>query len=237
MRKSLRQAVRTLALTTALAACAPLIAIPAYAEDPQTTGVAAVDDAAALGTDTAADLLAGCFPFVRKWEPIFTVTPLPPTANGSVYYREEGGGIAHLSCSAPLRWVTRMMDDVGQLSPVPYRVYKNSQASEGTTDAPRATAVVSVPYVGPDAPVVRPFGHVTVQVMVYRKLSTGRYAEIRSGCMEWVYVIQPTTHVTSTDPREQGTCGYDPIFLAADTLDGQGLDDLSARVVVEDPIL
>jgi hypothetical protein len=99
-----------------------------------------------------------------------------------------------------------------------------------TSRDPKDMGSVDVPYVGPDAPVLRPFGQVTVHVEVFKKLSTGRYGKIYNGCMEWRYVIVPPASVTVTDPSFQGACAYDAAFLAADTADAAGVD-----VVQNDP--
>lgn len=224
MRHHLRRALNVLALTTALAAAAPLAAPAAHADDPVTTGIDLANDTVAIGTDTATDLLAGCVPTVTSWTPIWN----QPVANiagttGSTYYREVGGGTAHLNCSIPVKIIARVMDDAAPLSPAPFRIYTSPPSPTYVTSRdPSDTATVNVPYYGPDAPVLRPYGHITVQVQVYRKLSTGRYAQIRYGCMEWEYLIQPAAALGATDPRTEGACAYDPMFLTSDTIDSIG---------------
>ena len=47
-----------------------------------------------------------------------------------------------------------------------------------------------MPYIGPDAPGVRPFGTITAHMEVWAKLSTGRYAKIPDHCTEVYYLFE-----------------------------------------------
>jgi hypothetical protein len=190
----------------------------AGAEEPVVlTGVHTVDDMAALGTDTALSALSGCSPVVENWDPEFRSEPV--IENGSTYYAEVGGGWADLSCAATVTAVTRILNDVVPLTPVPYRSYYATSVDTMSGTRVGGTATIEVPYFGPDAVGLRPFGHITVQVQLYQELSTDRYAVIPNACMEWQYVVQPGFAVNVHDPRHQGACASDAMFASASALD------------------
>ena len=199
---------------------AALTAPTAHADDPIRTSIELAEDGAATVVDSALDVVRGCTPIVKSWTPKpLTFVPLTPTANGSIYYRETGGGTAHLSCAAPVLIRARISDDS---VPAAYRSYRSVYSSLYVTSAnPSRSASVAVPYFGPDAPIMRPFGHVVVHVEVFRRLSTGRYGPIRFGCMEWEYLLQPAASIVVDDPRkDQGACRYDAMYAVEDGLDG-----------------
>lgn len=181
------------------------------------------DDTAATVTDTLADLLAGCSPAGKSWTPIdLTFTP-SPTPNGSIYYRETSGGKVDLGCAGTGKIVVRIRDDIGVPGPQS-RLGREFTTSFTNSRYPSGTGYVDVPYFGPDALVIRPFGKVTVNVKVYRKLSTGRYAPIPNGCMEWHYLLQPAASIVQTLPTG-GPCAYSAVFLAEDAAAGIGQDE------------
>lgn len=224
MKVTLRRALRALALTATLAGCAPLIAVPAHAEDPVTTAVELGEDTAALVTDTVADLARGCTPIVTSWDPI-GVSYSPFIKNGSTYYKFTGGGIAHLNCSATYKVEARLSD----VAPEPWGLWRGPRTPTVVTTAnPKDSSYVDVPYVGPDAPVFRPAGQLTVHVEVFKRLSTGRYAKVYNGCNEWHYVVQPTVPLTLADPTKQSACAYDAAYLAFDTGDSVGVEAVEA---------
>lgn len=212
MRKYLRSTVRVVAVATALATALPLAAAPAHADDI----VPLAEDVVALGLDTVSDLARGCTPHVREW----TATPFSSTAfvrNNSVWYKHASGGTAKLSCPASVKAVTRLSDFSAPGYPWA-RGPKTTTYATGSSIT--GNSWVEAPYVGPDAPILRPYGEVTVHVEVFRKLSTGRYAPVYFGCMEWTYLVQPAASLTVTDPRNQGLCKYDGLYTALDYIEG-----------------
>lgn len=224
MRPLIRRGVRALALVTALAGCAPLIATPAHAEDPVTTAVELGEDSTALVTDSVADLARGCTPIVSSWDPV-GVTFEPFIRNNSTYYRFTGGGTAHLNCSATYKIQTILSDT----APAPWNLRRGPWArSVQTTKNPSLSGVVEVPYVGPDAPVLRPAGQLTVHVEIYKRLSTTRYAKVYNGCNEWHYIVQPTVPLTVTDPTQQSACAYDGVHVLLDTAEASGVQVVEA---------
>lgn len=207
-----RGALRALAI--AIAITTPPAAAPAHAEDPVTAAVELGEDTTALAVESALDVARGCTPIVTRWSPLpFNYAPF--IRNNSTWYREVGGGIAHLNCTIPVRIQARLID----ASAPPFLPYRGPVSpAYMTSKNPQDTGVVEAPYVGPDAPVLRPFGQITVRVEVFRKLSTGRYAKIYNGCNEWHYVISPPASLTVTDPTSQSACanGTYELFDAAD---------------------
>ncbi len=198
-------------LAAAFAACA-LAPTGAHADDLSD----AINDGIAEVTDTATDLLAGCSPAVTNWTPLWE-TPTAFIRNNSTWYREKAGGIAHLSCKASVKMVVRVVDD----SVPPFAIYQDRPTTTFVTNKdPAATDTNEVPYFGPDAPVLRPYGHITVHVEVFRKLSTGRYSKIRFGCMEFVYIFVAATGSVVTDNRESGACTYDAVLIADEAVEG-----------------
>lgn len=227
---STRAALRGLLLAAlcTFAVGVPLHA-PAYAEDPLITATELGQDSAALVVDTSTDLLAGCVPIVSSWTPL-ALNYSPFIKNNSTYYHETGGGIAHLNCPATYKVVARLSDT----APEPWRLRVGPVTPTVVTSRdPQDSSYVDVPYVGPDAPVLRPAGQVTVHVEVYRRLSTGRYAKVYNGCNEWHFVIQPTVPMTVSDPTQQSACAYDAAYLASDTVDGisQAVEPNSAEAL------
>ena len=211
MRTSLRHALRALAVATALATAVPL-AVPAHAEDV----VPLAEDTVTFGLDTLYDAAKGCTPYVTTWSPT-TMSATPFIRNSSTWYKIVGGGTAHLSCPASVKIVARVSD----AAPEPWKLYVGEKSPTYTTSTrPTDTGYVNVPYVGPDAPVLRPAGQITVHVEVFRKLSTTRYAPVYFGCFEWTYVMQPAASLTVTDPTGVGFCKYDGAYAAQDFIDG-----------------
>ena len=212
MRNPLRHAIRAVAVAAALTATVPLVTAPAQAQDV----VPLAEDVAALGLDTVYDAAKGCTPYVQKWSPT-ALTPTPFIRNNSTWYRHTGGGTAHLTCPASVKVVTRLSD----FSVPPFLPrYGPKRTVFVTSSRPTGSGWVEAPYVGPDAPVLRPYGEITVHVEVFRKLSTGRYAPMYFGCMEWTYIVQPAASLTVTHPTEQGFCKYDGAYVAADFVEG-----------------
>lgn len=217
MTSRIRPLLRALSLATALAVAVPVLAAPAAADDALTTAVLLGEDTLALGGDTLADVARGCTPYVRSWTPK-PLKPEPFIRNNSTWYKITGGGTAHMSCSASMKVMTRLIDvSVPPLFPTVIGRYSTAFV---TSANPGGTGLVEVPYVGPDAGGIRPFGQITVRVEVYRRLSTGRYAQVHYGCMEWSYVMQPAMSLTVSDPSPQGGCKYGAALLAVDTADG-----------------
>lgn len=220
MRKITKRALRGLAVVAAIAVASPLAATPANAEDPVTTAVELTEDTSALAVDSVLDLARGCTPVVTSWSPLpFTYTPF--IRNNSTWYREVGGGVAHLNCTVPVKIQARLVD----VSAPPFIPYRGGAVPTYVTSKnPQDSGSLEVPYVGPDAPILRPYGQVTVRVEVFRKLSTGRYAKVYNGCNEWHYVISPPASLTVTDPTSQSACanGTYELFDAADAVSAQG---------------
>lgn len=233
MNRQLRRALRAVSLTTALSVAATLVApsaraddIPAFeiaTDDTAAPVVDLADDGVATVLDTVDAAVRRCDPVVRTWRNIW-YKPVPfTTANGSTWYTERGGAEAQLSCSATVRiqaWIfdesapgfQRFRDDSGWLS------------STGTR--PSAVASVDVPYVGVDAPVLRPYGQVTIRVEVVRQLPTGRYSLIKNGCVEYYFLHQPAIGVTEPDPTRYDPVGSAECPSAAKTLAYDALDNV-----------
>lgn len=223
MRHPLRRALGAALLAAALVGGA------ASAEDPATTAAHLAEDTVSGIEADVADLARGCNPVVLNWSPVpFKYTPFT-TANGSIYYRETGGGIAHLSCSAAVRIRARVSDDA--VPPFGFKrgSYTNTYV---TSKDPKDIGTVDVAYFGPDAPVMRPYGHVVVHVEVTRKLANGRYAPLRSGCKEWRYVLQPAASLLVTEPQlvSQGACAYDGAYAATDLVEAVSIQDVPSRL-------
>lgn len=220
---------RRLRVAALTAAALALLPITAHA-DPV---VDLATDTIASGVDAALDLQRGCTPIVTSWTPYalngttpttYALVMTPHIKNTSTWYLENGGAIAHLSCTASVMIRARVSD---VSTGVAFRTYRGSYTPTFVTSKdPRDTGTNDVPYFGPDAPVLRPYGQVTVHVEVFRKVSTGRYAALRSGCTEFHYLVQPAASFQQTDAvatyDSQGACAYDAPYLVLDAYADSG---------------
>jgi hypothetical protein len=212
--------MRPLRIASAFALAGTLLLNGAANADPTTD---LVDDLATTVTDTATSA-PYCPQYIKSWVPIWN-QPTPFIRNGSTWYREVGGAAANLNCAERVQVRARVLDS----APYPFGPYKGGRYDTPYTGkSPSGTGSVDVPYYGPDAPVIRPAGQITVHVEIWRYLSNGRLAPVQEGCMEYYYIIQPAASLTLTDPRPlgQGACAFDAAFLALDAID-QGSPQVS----------
>lgn len=193
-----------------------LLMSPATADDPLTTITDLGADTVTFGTDSVADAVSGCTPVVRSWSPNELRFEGRFTSGGTVFYDITGGGTAHLNCAARVKIRARVSD----ASVPPNPTYTSPYSTVFTTNAnPSANATVTVPYVGIDG-AARPWGYITVRAEVFRRLSSGRYAPMPYGCMEWRYTLVPAASLLLSDPFNQGPCVHDNSDLAAELVDG-----------------
>src|SRR5688572_19530480 len=175
MNRHVRRGVRALSATAVLTLGISLAAPSAHADDIPSTNVAeAIEDTIATGLDVIDSVSKLCEPVVREWTSVWRVPQEHTTANGSVYYLEEGGATPRIVCAGTYRLIGWIMDQT-TTSPIVWpTVTGETEFMDSSGGSPTIVAQADVPYFGPDAvdvpvvdayvdaPFIRPYGQVTV---------------------------------------------------------------------------
>jgi hypothetical protein len=233
--RTLRRVLHAAALSTALTMVAPLAATAAHADgdpatvvtsppgpqttDPTAPGVPTVDapgndvldDATIEGLDLVTDAASGCLPSQVITPHFAYAETAPPPGSSSTYYRESGTGTFTVggSCRAGVKIVVCLTD----ASLPAWRIYRKCAGDENPTGRTvDATAAQDVPYLGPDAGIVRPFGDITLRIRAWNKRSDGRYSASPVKCLTVTYVFNPQAGAYSTNTQ------YDCASAASDPL-------------------
>lgn len=146
-----------------------------------------------------------CVPTVR-WDPIWH-EPLPVIEGSTLWYYEEAGATATLSCAAPVVLKVRLVDSS---APPNLTYFGPTATAKCTCDRISLTSTNKVPYRSASGAVARPYGLITVHSELWRS------GGVRLGCMEWDYLWSPDTQQHTTTRAE--ACPAEPVFLAMDAV-------------------
>lgn len=213
MNRTLQRALRVVALTAAITAAAPLAATAALADTgvdvpsvdvstdtdvPQTN---VIGDTTIEGLDLVQDAATGCAatPVIDPDPPFAYEQVPPPAGSSSIYYRESSQATFTVggSCRAGVKVQVCLTDG----SIPTWRVYRRCRGSEATGRTVTAKVEQDVPYVGPDAGIVRPYGDINVTILAWNKRSDGRYPTTPTRCMSFHLAFEPAVGAFTLEQR------------------------------------